>query len=386
MRARNDASVHAAPPGDHNGAPPVATETRSAAGRRSRLLRYLLGVILVVLVTLLRMPLAPLIGNSVPFNLYFPAILIAGWFGGFGPGFVATLFAGVCAKTWFFEPFGSFSIPDWGSAFRLIVFIVNGTLASFLCGLLHNRTEELQKEKARLEITVQDRTTHLQGALSDMEAFSYTVSHDLRSPMRSMHGFSEILLEKYSDVLDSEGQGYLQRIRKAAGRLDHLINDLLAFAKVSGTAIELKPLPLRDAVARVVDSSARWTSTEVSLSYDGCVHTVMANETMLNQILQNLMENAAKYVAPGVKPEIRVWSEERGEIIRVWVADNGIGIAPENQARLFQLFERLDHKRYSGTGIGLAIVDRAALKMRGRVGVESQPGSGSRFWVELARG
>lgn len=365
---------------------PLPADTRSAAARRPRATRYLLAVSMVVGVTVVRIPLAPLIGNSVPFNLYLPAILIAGWYGGFGPGFMATLLAGFCAKTWFFEPFGSFSIPDWGSAFRLLVFIGNGTLASFLCGKLHERTEELQNEKARLEATVRDRTTHLQRALSDMEAFSYTVSHDLRSPMRSMYGFSEILLEQYSNVLDAEGQGYLQRIRKAAGRLDQLINDLLAFAKVSGTAINLRPLSLHEAVTRVVDSSSRWSSPDLKLSYEGCVHRVMANETLLNQIIQNLMENAAKYVAPGVKPDIRLWTEERGKVIRLWVADNGIGIAPENQARLFRLFERLDHQKYSGTGIGLAIVDRAVTKLNGRVGLESEQGKGTRFWVEFARG
>lgn len=364
---------------------PLVPETRSAAARRSRFIRYGVAAVGVAAVTVLRIPLAPLIGNSVAFNLYFPAVLIAGWFGGFGPGFVATLLSGYCAKTWFFEPYGSFSIDDWGSAFRLMVFLVNGALASFLCGRLHERTEQLQNEKAKLEVTVQERTTHLQGALHDMEAFSYTVSHDLRSPMRSMHGFSEILLEQYSNVLDAEGQGYLHRIRKAAGRLDHLINDLLAFAKVSGSTVELGPVPVSDVVARVIESSPRWTSTDVKLTYEDCTHTVQANPTLLEQILQNLMENAAKYMAPGVKPDVRVWTEERGNVIRVWVADNGIGIAPENQSRLFHLFERVDPQKYAGTGIGLAIVDRAASKMQGRVGVESQPGQGSRFWVELGR-
>jgi signal transduction histidine kinase len=365
--------------------PGTPQELRSAAGQRTRAVRYLLAIGVVVAVTALRIPLAPLLGTSVPFILYFPAVVIAGWYGGFGPGFVATLLSGYCAKTWFFEPYGTFVIENWGSAFRLLVFLVSGTLASYLCGRLHERTEQLQREKARLEDTVRERTTHLQGALSDMEAFSYTVSHDLRSPMRTMHGFSEILLEQYSDVLDAEGRGYLERIRKAATRLDHLINDLLAFAKVSGANIELRPVPLRAAVEHVVEGSSRWSSGEVELSFEGCVHTVRANETLLNQIVQNLMENAAKFVPPGVKPAVRVWSEERGEVVRLWVADNGIGIAPEHQARLFRMFERIETKSYGGTGIGLAIVDRAVLKMNGHVGVESQPGQGSRFWVELAK-
>ena len=376
--------MHAEPDPPHEGSD-VEPGARSDAGRRTQLARYLMAVGCVAAVTLLRLPLGSLLGNSVPFILYFPAIMIAGWYGGFGPGMAATLLSGYCAKTWFFEPVGTFSIPDWGSAFRLFVFVANGTLISYLCGRLHDRTGQVQHEKARLEEMVRERTTHLQAALSDMEAFSYTVSHDLRSPMRSMHGFSELLLEKYSDVVDVEGQEYLHRIRKAALRLDQLINDLLAFAKLSGTQVELQSLPLQAAVARVVETSPRWSTAEVKLSYEGCVHSVRANETLLGQILQNLMENAAKFVAPGVTPEIRIWSEQRGGVVRLWVADNGIGIAPENRARLFQLFERVEPHRYSGTGIGLAIVDRAVMKMHGRVGVESQPGQGSRFWVELEK-
>lgn len=350
------------------------------------LLCYLLAILAVLLVTLVRVPLAPLLGNTVPFILYLPAIVFAGWLGGFGPGFTATVLSGYLAKTWFFEPRGSFSIPDAGSAFRLGLFLLNGTIISYLCGRLHIRSAELEKERQRLEATVEERTSHLARALADMESFSYTVSHDLRSPMRSMLGFAEIMLEEHAHELKPEARDYLERIRAAASRLDQLTTDLLALAKVSGTQVETRAIALREAVGGVVESSPRWGSNDVSINYEGCQHTVLGNHTLLTQAMQNLLENAVKFIAPDVKPKIRFWSEARGDIVRLWIVDNGIGIAPADQQRLFKIFERGANQGYQGTGIGLAIVERAVSKMEGRVGVESELGQGSRFWIDLPRG
>jgi signal transduction histidine kinase len=359
-------------------------ETRPQLLRRDgSLLRYLVAVAVVVAVTVLRIPLAPLLGNSVPFTLYFPAVVVAGWFGGFGPGLAATLLSGYCAKTWFFPPYGSFSLDNWPAAFRLLVFLLTGVLTSFLCGLLHRRTAELEREKKLLEAKVKDRTQHLERSLQDMEVFSYTASHDLRAPLRWMRGYAEILRKDYADVLDEKGRGHLQRIQDAATRLGQLIDDLLQFAKVSGSAAEVEPTPLQAAVAKLIASLPHFAPGEIDLSYERCVHPVLANQTLLQQAIQNLVDNAVKFVAPGVRPKIRLWSEQRDGHVRLWVEDNGIGIAPEDQKRLFQLFSRAAPGHYSGTGIGLAIVDRAVAKMNGRAGVESEPGQGSRFWIEL---
>ena len=159
-------------------APPSAESRPSRARRPSAAVRYLVAFTAVAVVTLLRLPLQPLLGNSVPFILYFPAVMVAGWFGGFGPGLFATVLSGYVAKTWLFEPYGHFEIGDWGSAFRLLLFLSSGILMSYLCGRLHDHTVELENERDRLEENVRERTVHLQRALSDMEAFSFTVSHD----------------------------------------------------------------------------------------------------------------------------------------------------------------------------------------------------------------
>ena len=359
---------------------------RSQLPRRdSPLLRYFVAVGVVATVTVLRLPLSPLLGNSVPFILYFPAIVVAGWFGGFGPGMAATLLSGYCARTWFFEPYGSFSIENWPAAFRFMVFLLSGVLTSFLCGLLHRRTAELEREKKQLEAKVRERTQHLERSLKDMEAFSYTASHDLRAPLRWMHGFAGILRNDYAAALDERGRGYLQRIQDAATRLSQLVDDLLKFAKVSGSTVETRPTALNDAVAQLLAGLPQFGPAHLDLSYEQCAHTVLAHPTLLQQMLQNLVDNAVKFTPAGVRPKIRLWSEPHGEDVRLWVEDNGIGIAPADQKRLFQLFARAAPSSYGGTGIGLAIVERAAAKMNGRVGVESELGQGSRFWIELPR-
>src|SRR5437868_5393548 len=132
----------------------MPTQQLVRAIRKNWMLRYPAALLVVGLVTLMRIPLAPLLGNSVPFILYFPGVVIVGWFGGFGAGLFATLASGYFARTWFFEPYGSFSIPDLPSAFRLGLFLLSGVLISFLCGRLHRRGDELEEEKAQLEAKV----------------------------------------------------------------------------------------------------------------------------------------------------------------------------------------------------------------------------------------
>jgi signal transduction histidine kinase len=363
--------------------PSAVAPARSAPLRRRGEIRYGVALAMVGLFTLLRMPLRDLLGNSVPFILYFPAVMIAGWFGGFGPGVFATVVSGYAAKTWLFEPYGHFEIGDWGSAFRLLLFLGSGLLMSYLCGRLHDRTGELENERDLLEAKVRERTRHLERALSDMEAFSYTVSHDLRAPMRTIHGFTEILLEEHAGTLPPDAKSHLDRIRAAASRLDQMTADLLDLAKVSGAAAELRALALRDIVAGVVENSPH-RAPAVCIDYSQCRHIALAHPMLLQQVLQNLLENAVKFVAPGSTPTIRIWTESRSEIVRLWFADNGIGIAPADQQRLFKIFERVAPQDYAGTGIGLAIIERAVAKMNGHVGVESELGAGSRFWIDLA--
>jgi PAS domain S-box-containing protein len=258
--------------------------------------------------------------------------------------------------------------------------------------VFHDATEmrhaqkELKVYSHDLEQKVTERTTTLQQAFSELEAFSYTVSHDLRSPLRAMQGFSQAVIEDYGDKLDERGKGYLDRIKNAAERLDHLIQDLLTYTRISRQEAPLVEIDLDRMVREIIELYPNLHAPEANIQVEGTLPKIWGKEAALTQALSNLLGNAVKFMAPDVVPQVRVRSEERGSVIRVWIEDNGIGMAPEDLERIFQMFVQVNEQQlYGGTGIGLAIVKRAVQAMQGEIGVESEPGKGSRFWIELAR-
>jgi signal transduction histidine kinase len=220
---------------------------------------------------------------------------------------------------------------------------------------------------------------------AELQAFSYSVSHDLRAPLRAMQGFSQALLEDYGDRLDDRARSYAERIAGAAAHMDQLIQDILAYSRLTTKEIQLQAVDLRSVVERVSGQMAgEIRAREAEVTVASSLPSVASQDVILTQVLENLLSNALKFVTPGVRPRIRVWAEEREGKTRLWIEDNGIGIAPEHQDRIFQVFERLHGREsYPGTGIGLAIVRRGMERLRGAAGVESEPGKGSRFWIEL---
>ena len=242
---------------------------------------------------------------------------------------------------------------------------------------------KLQNVNQELESRVEERTVSLKDAVHQMEQFSYTVSHDLRAPLRAMQGYSTALLEDFSSGLPAEARNYLERIADNAARLDKMIIDVLTFTRVSRETPLLTKIPLAKLINEVIEHYPGLKSPQAEVAID-VGYDVLANESGLMQAISNLLGNAVKFVAPGVIPKIRIWSEIRGERVRLWVEDNGIGIAPAYQHRLFGMFERvLPSSQYEGTGVGLAITRKVIERMGGEVGVESEANQGSRFWIEL---
>ena len=249
---------------------------------------------------------------------------------------------------------------------------------------IRSAQKSLKAYSVELENKVADRTMKLQQTVSELESFSYSVSHDLRSPLRAMLGFSEAILEDYGDKLDAQGKNYLERIKNSALRLDRLIQDLLSYTRISRQDEPLEVIDLHQFVTEIIEHDASLNQPTVSIHIDGTLPKVMGHTTALNQVVTNLLGNAAKFMAPGKKPEIRIRAENHGNMERIWVEDNGIGISAANQEKIFEMFMQINEPaRYGGTGIGLAIVKKAMQTMRGTVGVESSEGEGSRFWIDL---
>ena len=296
--------------------------------------------------------------------------------------------------------------------------------------------EQLQNYAAELEQRVIERTVELQEANEALEVFVYSASHDLRAPLRGIQGLAQVLLEDYGELFDSEGQLYAQRLVISAQDMSTLLQDLLDYSRLSRAEINLQRIDLASIVATVLTQlQTELQSQHAQVRVEIPSFEVMGHRATLIQVVTNLITNAIKFVPPDVQPQLRIWVEERGTgeqghqslsederivqlqprdenktlprdawtpsryaipnngvtpatassaKIRLWVEDNGIGIEPRHQENIFQAFERLHGiETYPGTGMGLAIVRKGVERMGGRVGVESQFGEGSRFWIEL---
>ena len=243
---------------------------------------------------------------------------------------------------------------------------------------------QLEEQAHALEEKVRERTARLQESVAELEAFSYSLSHDMRAPLRAIQSFSEIVLQDFGERIGPEGASHLNRVISAAARMDRLIQDVLAFSRVSRQEIELEPVDVEKLVRDILHERPTLQPPKAEISIEGPLRPVMGHIASLTQCLTNLLDNAVKFVPRGVTPRVRIRTEASGAEVRIWIEDNGIGIAPEARSRLFGMFQRLHPRHeYEGTGVGLAIVRRAAERMGGRVGVESEPGRGSRFWVQL---
>lgn len=243
---------------------------------------------------------------------------------------------------------------------------------------------ERQKAAENLERMVNERTASLHEAIAQMEEFSYSVSHDLRAPVRAMQCYAEVLMEDYGARLDETAKKYLDRIIGSGARMDRLIQDVLTYSRLSRREVQLQPVHLDKLARELVHQHLDLGPSRAEISVEGQLLSVVGHEPSLTQAISNLLNNAVKFVAPGATPRIRIHTEQRNGDVRLWIEDNGIGIKPEYQHRLFSVFERVHpEKNYEGTGIGLAIVRKAAERMGGKVGVESDGVTGSRFWIQL---
>lgn len=272
-----------------------------------------------------------------------------------------------------------FFYEPWNQWFDIRVYpTIEGVL------LLSTDITERVRAKEKLEQTVTERTASLRTAIAQMEEFSYSVSHDLRSPVRAMKGYASALLEDHGGKLDEQGRGYVERIIESGSRMDRLILDVLTYSRVARQDIKLQPVDV-DALTRgILLQYPEFDPSRAKISIVGKLPTILGHEPSLSQIISNLLNNAVKFVPPGRMPEVNIRSEMNGDQARLWIEDNGIGIKPEYRHRLFGMFERIHSDgRYEGTGIGLAIVRKAAERMGGKAGVESDGVNGSKFWVQL---
>jgi signal transduction histidine kinase len=226
------------------------------------------------------------------------------------------------------------------------------------------------------------RVAELQETVSALEGMCYGIAHDLQSPIRSMHGLACALEEQHPDAAE-----LASKMKTASQRMDQMVQDLLRSGRLSHGELNLSSLSLETEVDFLLkELNNDILRNHAVIRVDRPLPTVMANRAILQQVLTNLLSNAWKFVRFGIIPRIQI-SAQNGPMVRICIQDNGIGIDPRFHEQIFKIFERLHPKEtYAGTGIGLAIVKKGVQRMGGRVGVESEPGKGSMFWIELPAG
>jgi light-regulated signal transduction histidine kinase (bacteriophytochrome) len=226
----------------------------------------------------------------------------------------------------------------------------------------------------------------LRDSNEELEVFAQTISHDLKAPLRAMEGFAVALSEDYGDALDERALTYLQLIADGAARLDTLLNDLLQHARL-GRSLARETVDLGEVVRRALDSLDREIADRgARVDVEPDLPVVAGHRSLLETAVQNLVSNAIKFVGEERTPHVRIGAESDDTTHRLFIADNGIGIDTAHHERIFSIFERLHPREaYAGTGIGLAIVKKAARLHGGDVEVESTPGRGSTFSISLPR-
>ncbi|MCC6455873.1 MAG: PAS domain S-box protein [Caldilineaceae bacterium] len=242
-----------------------------------------------------------------------------------------------------------------------------------------------EAEVKELNATLAEQAQSLAEANRELETFTYSVSHDLKAPLRGIDGYSRLLLEDYAGQLDVEGRHFLNTIRTAATQMAQLIDDLLAYARVERRTPALGQIDLHQFVETLLlnmQPEQLYPHTIVEVTLEPA--RVSADADSLALVLRNLIDNALKFSANCAAPRVEIGGESTPQGYRLFVCDNGVGFDMQYQERIFDIFQRLHRaEEYPGTGVGLAIVRKALQRIQGRVWGESQPGEGATFFVEI---
>ena len=243
----------------------------------------------------------------------------------------------------------------------------------------------LQQSNAELEQRVTERTAQLRGANEELEAFSYTVSHDLKAPLRGIDGYSQLLEEEHGSQLNEEGRQFLGRIRRGVQQMGDLISGLLDYSRMERRTMEPQQVDVQALVAQVIEGySADIDSTQVRLSLSLEPMVLQLDREGMAVVLRNLVGNAIKFSRATHPPEVEIGARTEGARRILWVRDNGVGFDMKYHDRIFGIFQRLQRAEdYQGTGLGLALVAKAVQRMGGRVWAESRPGQGAIFYLEF---
>lgn len=256
-------------------------------------------------------------------------------------------------------------------------------------GIIHDLTEQKKNEEQ-----LRKYAAELERSNRELENFAYVSSHDLQEPLRKIRTFGSRIQEREGDQLSEKGQDYLNRMLNASVRLQQLIDDLLAFSRVASRAKPFAELSLETTLEEVKSDLELSIQEHQARLEIGPLPTIEADRTQMRQLFQNLLSNAIKFRQEDQQPHIRIWTEPFLEppksshapprqMYRIMVKDNGIGFDEKYMGKIFNIFQRLEGRKYPGSGIGLAICRKIALRHNGELTASSKPGHGATFTITL---
>jgi len=251
----------------------------------------------------------------------------------------------------------------------------------------HKLLESTQQNAIELEKRVIERTRELEIKNKDLETFNYTVSHDLKSPLRGISGYSTLLISDHADQLDPQGKVYLQNIINAAQRMNLLIEDLLSYTKTERKDIIKTSVDLGNLIDKLLlEYSENLSKRKITIARQLDCQTVLVDREGITVALRNLLDNAVKFTQSNPDPKITIGCKEIQNRTVISVSDNGVGFDLKFYDKIFDIFQRLHlHEDYPGTGVGLALVKKTMERMGGKVYAESQIGVGSTFYLEISQ-
>jgi PAS domain S-box-containing protein len=242
-----------------------------------------------------------------------------------------------------------------------------------------------------IAITDISKLKHTQRVLEEInreqEAFNYSISHDLRAPLVTISNYAKIISSEHAQALDEEAKAMLQRVEHAALRMEETLKQLLEYSSLAREEIRTETVNVDEVVHDLlIEHRGVIQERNAAIAVDRPLPLARGSRLILSQVLANLLTNALKYTLPGESPRVRFAGEVNDVAVIIKVADQGIGIDAKHHERIFRVFERLHgYSRYPGSGVGLAIARRAVERMNGRIWVESEPGKGSCFYIELPK-
>ena len=304
------------------------------------------------------------------------AIAVTTWYAGNGPAVVAIVLSSLCFDYFFTVPYYSLQIASRDLPY-FFIFVIWGLIVAGFSAVRRQVEENLRQAQEELA----KRAVELQAANKELEAFAYSVSHDLRAPLRHVVGYAELLKKQAASALDEKANRYLKTILEAAKRMGDLIDDLLGFSRIARAETKKAAVNLEQLVAQVIAEVAQDTSGRDIAWKIGALPVCYGDRSMLRLVFVNLLSNAVKFTRKRTRAEIEIgYSQEKNAQIEIFVRDNGAGFDMRHADKLFGVFQRLHlPEEYEGTGIGLATVQRIVHRHGGTCWAEGAVDHGATF-------